>query len=95
MDAWTVYGKRTCGYTIKSMNMLKAKNIPFTFIDVSDSISRAKIVKQSGMKTVPVIYKGSRLVGGSSDLERYLSSSSSSSSRSSSSRSSSTSYSRK
>ena len=90
MDGWMVYGKRTCGYTIKSMNILKAKNIPYNFVDVSDSVMRAKIIKQSGIKTVPVIYKGQRLIGGCSDLERYLSSSSSSTSRSSS-----TSYSRK
>ena len=92
MDGWTVYGKRTCGYTIKSMNLLRSKNIPYNFVDVSDSVMRTKIIKQSGIKTVPVIYKGARLIGGCSDLERYLSPSSSSHS---SSRSSSTSYSRK
>ena len=92
MDGWTVYGKRTCGYTVRAMNLLRSKNIPYNFLDVSDSVTRAKIIKQSGIKTVPVIYKGSRLIGGCSNLERYLSPSSSSHS---SSRSSSTSYSRK
>lgn len=88
MDNWVVNGKRTCGYTIKAMNLLKAKNVPFIFVDVADSVARDKIVRQSGMKTVPVIYKNGRLIGGYTDLERYLSSSHYS-------RSSSSSYSRK
>ena len=92
MDNWIVNGKRTCGYTIKAMNLLKAKKILFTFVDVADSVARDKIIRQSGMKTVPVIYKGSRLIGGYTDLERYLASSSTTSSTSSRS---STSYSRK
>ena len=74
MDNWTVYGKRTCGFTIKAMNLLKAKKILFTFVDVADSAARDKIIRQSGIKTVPVIYKGSRLIGACSDLEKYLSS---------------------
>ena len=74
MDNWTVYGKRTCGFTVKSMNLLKAKKISFTFMDVSDSAARDKIIRQSGIKTVPVIYKNGRLIGACSDLEKYLSS---------------------
>ena len=95
MDNWIIYGKRTCGYTVKGMNLLKAKKILFTFVDVADSAARDKIIRQSGIETVPVIYKGSRLIGGYTDLERYLSSSSSHPPSSHSSRSSSTSYSRK
>jgi glutaredoxin len=89
MDVWTVYGKRTCGYTVRAMNLLGGKGIRYNFVDVSDTVARDKIIRASGIKTVPVIYKGKTLIGGCTDLERYLSSSSSSS------RSSSHSYSRK
>ena len=52
----TVYSTATCPYCVRAKDFLKANNIEFTNIDVSNNEEAAKqMVEKSGQMGVPVI----------------------------------------
>jgi glutaredoxin 3 len=67
----TIYSMKVCPYCVKAKAILKQRGLSFEEImidDWSDDEWDAQ-EKRSGMKTVPQIYVGDKLIGGCSDLE--------------------------
>ena len=71
-DSFDVYGRPTCGYTVKAMKLLESKNIPFQFHNVETTSARNEIIKRSNHRTVPVIYRNNLLIGGCAELEKLF-----------------------
>jgi len=78
---FTVYSKDSCGFCEKSKSLLKARQVPFKEIRIfggdpqpgveyitADEL-RAKI---PGVRSVPQIFDGDKLIGGYTELTKYL-----------------------
>jgi glutaredoxin 3 len=67
-----VYGTSYCGYCRSAEAVLKARAIPFEYIDVTDDpTTRSWLVENAdGRRTVPVIFIDGKPVGGYQELAR-------------------------
>jgi len=65
-----IYTTRYCPYCIAAKQLLSAKNVTFTEIDVGrDAAERARMIDRAhGRTTVPQIFIGSTHVGGCDEL---------------------------
>lgn len=65
-----VYTMEVCPYCIRAKELLKQRGIAFEEILVADDDDAAwdALYKKSGMKTVPQIFYGEKLIGGYTDL---------------------------
>jgi glutaredoxin 3 len=64
-----IYTTRTCPYCVRAKRLLERKRVSYEEIDVSmDDEARLKLMETTGLRTVPQIFIGDRLVGGSDDL---------------------------
>lgn len=71
MSKVIVYTKDYCPYCVKAKALLKVRGVEFEEVDVvrhPDSDFYQKLMARSGMKTVPQIFHGDRLIGGYSEL---------------------------
>lgn len=60
-----VYTTTYCPYCVKAKNLLKAKNIPFTEINIESKPDVAqKLFAQTGFRTVPQIFIDDECIGG-------------------------------
>ncbi len=75
MKPVTIYSADWCPYCNRAKSLLKSKGVEFNEINV-DKVpgSREKIVKQTGMRTIPQIFIGDHFVGGFSELSALESS---------------------
>lgn len=64
----TLYSTSTCPYCRSAKQMLNAKGISYTEIDVRSVETKVEMVNRSGRRTVPQIFIGNRHVGGFDDL---------------------------
>lgn len=71
-----MFSKSGCPYCVTAKSILKKLNLPFEVIDQDITPPPPSILKEaeklSGMRTVPKIFVGTKLVGGCSDLEAKL-----------------------
>jgi len=66
-----VYSTPNCPYCVSAKALLKSKNLIFKEIDVSDDIeSLQKMVKLSGLRTVPQIFINNESIGGFDELSQ-------------------------
>lgn len=66
-----VYSTPNCPYCVSAKTLLKSKNLSFKEIDVSDDIeSLQKMVKLSGLRTVPQIFINDQSIGGFDELSQ-------------------------
>lgn len=75
MSQYTIYGRPECPYCQRAMQLLDARNLSYTFINMTtEGISKEALSKKLGkpVMTVPQILDGDHYVGGCSDLEVYL-----------------------
>ena len=64
-----VYSTPNCPYCVRAKTLLQSKNINFKEIDVSDDIeSLQKMMKLSGLRTVPQIFINDKSIGGYDEL---------------------------
>ncbi len=63
-----IYTTRVCPYCLMAKRLLDSRGIAYQEINVSDSDTRERIARESGWRTVPVIYIGDELVGGYNEL---------------------------
>ena len=70
--SYTIYGKPSCPYCERAKNLLHSIGLDYTYIDLSQELSKLEEFKQQGFRTVPIIYHGDTLVGGYTQLEEYL-----------------------
>jgi glutaredoxin 3 len=66
----TVYTMAYCPYCVRAKALLKSRGIPFEEVLVPDDDDAQwdALEKRSGLKTMPQIFHGERLIGGYSDL---------------------------
>ena len=66
-----VYSTPNCPFCVSAKALLKSKNLSFQEIDVSDDIeSLQKMVKLSGLRTVPQIFINNQSIGGFDELSK-------------------------
>ena len=66
-----VYSTPNCPFCISAKALLKSKNLNFKEIDVSQDIaSLQKMVKLSGLRTVPQIFINDKSIGGFDELSK-------------------------
>ena len=67
-----VYTKDPCPYCVKAKGLLKERGIEFDEIKLTanDAEAFAALTRKSGMKTVPQVFAGEKLIGGYTDLAR-------------------------
>lgn len=64
-----IYTKEECGYCVMAKNFLSNKNIHFTNIDISHNYDlHAKLLHQTGQKTVPYVFINDKFIGGFIEL---------------------------
>ncbi len=64
-----VYSTDYCPYCDRAKRFLKSENIPFEDLNISDDPEmRMKLVKLTGMRTVPQIFVGEKSIGGYDDM---------------------------
>jgi glutaredoxin 3 len=64
-----IYTTQTCPYCVRAKRLLERKKVAYEEIDLSmDDEARLQLMEKTGMRTVPQIFIGDRLVGGSDDL---------------------------
>jgi len=72
MPKVTVYTMEHCPYCERAKALLKQRGIPFEEVRVAedDDAKWDELYKKSGMKTMPQIWSGDRLVGGYTELAK-------------------------
>lgn len=73
-EKFTVYGKKSCSFCIKAVELLDKKMHEFTYIDVTEDKDALTKIKALGCTTVPQIFETNMdiHIGGYSDLENYF-----------------------
>jgi glutaredoxin 3 len=66
----TVYTLDYCPYCERAKALLKQRGIPFEEVRVAedDDAKWAELYKRSGMRTMPQIFSGEKLIGGYTEL---------------------------
>ncbi len=66
----TVYTMQSCPYCERAKSLLKSKGIAYDEVKVpmDDDAQWVALEKRSGMKTMPQIFAGEKLIGGYQDL---------------------------
>jgi glutaredoxin 3 len=66
----TVYTMESCPYCLRAKELLKRRGIPFkeVLVPMDDDAQWDALEKKSGLKTMPQIFAGDRLVGGYTEL---------------------------
>ena len=66
-----VYSTQNCPFCVSAKALLKSKNLNFHEIDVSDDIeSLQKMIKLSGLRSVPQIFINNQSIGGFDELAK-------------------------
>ena len=66
-----VYSTPNCPFCVSAKELLKSKNLNFQEIDVSDDIdSLQKMIKLSGLRSVPQIFINNQSIGGYEELSK-------------------------
>lgn len=69
----TLYTWRTCPFCRKAKQILNDNGYEFTEIDIQDTPEKkAELTEKHGQSTVPYVFVGEELIGGSSDLEELV-----------------------
>ena len=68
----TIYGRPNCSWCDKAKNLLNIKQVDYEYINIEDREKLLIIANKFNMKTIPIIVKGHELIGGYTDLEKYL-----------------------
>lgn len=69
----TVYTKDYCPYCTKAKSRLEVEGLEYEEIDITtDPAAFEELKKRSGLMTVPQVFVGDTLIGGSDDLEAKI-----------------------
>lgn len=69
---YKVYGKPLCPNCDIAKNLLKAKGEDFEYLDVTQDSAALMYVKGLGAKSVPVVLKDDKYIGGLQELQNNL-----------------------
>lgn len=70
-DQYTIYGQPSCTFCDKAKALLTHQGIPFTFVEISDTV-KSNMYKSSSQNSIPIIHRNGVEVGGYSDLRKSL-----------------------
>lgn len=76
MDTVTIYGRPSCGFCVRAIDLCESRGFPFRFIDIiEEGISKADLAEIVGRPvfTVPQILVGQAYIGGYDEFSRYVS----------------------
>jgi glutaredoxin 3 len=66
-----IYSKDNCPYCSAAKTLLAAKGVPFTEINLQTKPDELAALKaRTGLRTVPQIFIGDKLIGGFSDMQK-------------------------
>lgn len=68
-----IYTRDDCPYCVRAKDFFAKKAIQVQEVKVGRDIARDDYATLTGMKTVPAIYIGNKLIGGYTDLVEYAS----------------------
>ncbi len=69
MPPVTVYTTRFCAYCVRAKRLLDKRDIPYEEIRLDrDHERRMELARQTGWRTVPMIFIGEEFIGGSDEL---------------------------
>lgn len=69
----TVYTAPLCGYCSAAKRLLDSKKIAYDLIDLGgDPETRARLVAETGWRTVPLILVDGELIGGYTELSKAM-----------------------
>lgn len=68
-----IYTRDDCPYCVRAKDFFAKKSIQVQEVKVGRDIARDDYAALTGMKTVPAIYIGNKLIGGYTDLVEYAS----------------------
>jgi glutaredoxin 3 len=69
---WVVISRPKCPYCVLVKELLTSKGIEFTEFDISKEFVMRDFLVQSGLTTVPQVYRNGQRVGGYDDTKAYL-----------------------
>ena len=70
----TIYSKQGCAYCANAKRLLTARGFDFEEVDITnDPALEAKLIEQTGQRTVPQIFVEDEFVGGFVELARLVS----------------------
>ncbi len=71
---YVVYTMDYCPFCERAKALLKQKGLPYREIRVSedDDAEWERLYKVTGMRTMPMIFKGEKLIGGFTELSALL-----------------------
>lgn len=76
MNEYTIYGTQNCYLCQQAKELLKALDIPFSYIDAPSSLFFQREFITKGIRKVPQIYvseaAGERYIGGYEELQREV-----------------------
>lgn len=71
MASVIVYSKDNCPYCTAAKNLLTQKGVPYTEINLQTKPAELAALKEkTGLRTVPQIFIGDKLIGGFSDMQK-------------------------
>lgn len=68
----TIYGKPVCGFCTKAKTLADQYNVEYNYVDLTQNPDKLDMIKQQGHKTVPVIFKEDKMIGGYEDFYKYI-----------------------
>jgi len=75
MDAFTIFGRKGCGFCVRARELCEMKGFEFKYIDIQEQgITKADLEKTIGkpVETVPQVFHGANHIGGYTELEAYV-----------------------
>ncbi len=75
MDKVTIYGRMSCGFCVRAVQLCEQKGFEHRFIDMpAEGLSKADVEQKLGrpVRTVPQILVGSEYIGGYDEFSRYV-----------------------
>ena len=71
---FTVTGTGSCPYCTEAVKLLEKMELNYQYVDITNDVEKRAQLKADGFKTVPVIHLNGALIGGYTELVKYLTS---------------------
>lgn len=72
MAEWIVYGHEQCPWCVKVKELLSARGVPFSYVNVRENEWAKALLVDQGLKTVPQVFRDGLRIGGYEDVAQWL-----------------------
>lgn len=69
---YKIYGNDRCHYCVQAKRLLIEVNLPYEWVNIDIHPEERASLKAKGFKTIPQIWLGENLIGGYTDLVKFL-----------------------